>query len=74
VDAVSREIGVEIFILEQWREEGMTGLETALKRRQTTPEQIQLDAAMKRVGELTMQNELLWKRVGSNRPLARRRS
>ena len=75
VDAVSREIGVQIFTLEQWRKEGLAGLEAALKRRTSAPEQIQLDEAMKRVGELTMENELLWKRVGGKAgPLARRRS
>jgi transposase len=75
IDAVSREVGVQIFTLEKWREEGLAGLEAGLKRRKSTPEQIQLDAAMKRVGELTMENELLWKRVGGMPgPLARRRS
>jgi len=75
VDAVSREVGVTIFRLEQWREEGLAGLEAGLKKRKTCPEQIHLDEAMKRVGELTMENELLWKRVGGKPgPLARRRS
>jgi len=75
VDAVSREIGVQIFTLEKWREEGLAGMEAALKKRKSSPEQVQLDEAMKRVGELTMENELLWKRVGGKPgPLARRRS
>jgi hypothetical protein len=72
---VSREIGVQIFTLEQWRKEGLAGLEAALKRRTSAPEQIQLDEAMKRVGELTMEVELLRKRIGGKPgPLARRRS
>ena len=33
-----------------------------------------IDAAMKRIGELTMQNELLWQRVRKPGPLAKRRS
>jgi transposase-like protein len=75
IDAVSREIGVQIFTLEQWRKEGLAGLEAALKRRTSAPEQIQLDEAMKRVGELTMEVELLRKRIGGKPgPLARRRS
>ena len=75
IDAVSREIGVQIFTLEKWREAGLAGLETALKKRESAPEQIQLDEAMKRVGELTMENELLRKRIGDKLgPLARRRS
>jgi transposase len=75
VDAVSREVGVQIFTLEKWREEGLAGLEAALKKRKSAPEQVQLDEAMKRVGELTMEVELLRKRIGDKLgPLARRRS
>jgi transposase len=75
VDAVSREVGVQIFTLEKWREEGLAGLEAALKKRKSAPEEIQLDEAMKRVGELTMEVELLRKRIGDKlSPLARRRS
>lgn len=75
IDAVSREVGVQIFTLEKWREEGLAGLEAALKKRKSVPEQIQLDEAMKRVGELTMEVELLRKRIGDKlSPLARRRS
>jgi transposase len=75
IDAVSREMGVQIFTLEKWREEGLAGLEAALKRRESAQEKIQLDEAMKRVGELTMEVELLRKRIGEKLgPLARRRS
>jgi transposase len=75
VDAVFREVGVQIFTLEKWREEGLAGLEAALKKRKSAPEEIQLDEAMKRVGELTMEVELLRKRIGDKlSPLARRRS
>jgi len=75
IDAVSREMGVQIFTLEKSREEGLAGLEAALKRRESAQEKIQLDEAMKRVGELTMEVELLRKRIGEKLgPLARRRS
>lgn len=74
VDALSRELGVEIYRLEKWREKALAGIDTALKERQGDPVQAELDAAMQRIGELTMQNELLWQRVSKPGPLATRRS
>jgi transposase len=74
VDALSRELGVEIYRLEKWREKALAGIDTALKEREGDPVQAELDAAMKRIGELTMQNELLWQRVRKSGPLAKRRS
>jgi transposase-like protein len=74
VEAISREMGVEIYRLEQWRDKGLSGIAAALKQREGDPVQAELDAAMKRVGELTMQNELLWQRVRKPGPLAKRRS
>ncbi len=55
LDPVSRELGVELYRLEQWREDALAGMEEALKA--------ELDTAMQRIGELTMENELLWVRV-----------
>jgi len=74
VDALSREVGVEIYRLERWREKALSGLDAGLKEREGDPVQAELDAAMKRIGELTMENELLWQRVRKPSPLARRRS
>lgn len=74
VDALSRELCVEIYRLEKWREKALSGIDTALKEREGDPVQAELDAAMKRIGELTMQNELLWQRVRKPGPLAKRRS
>jgi transposase len=75
MDAVSREIGVEVYRLEKWREEALAGMDAGLKRRREDPVQAELDTAMKRIGELTMENELLWRRVRSKAgPLAHRRS
>ena len=77
VDAVSREVGVESYRLEQWREQALAELKGGLQsRRSKEPLQEKLDAAMKRVGELTMDNELLQircKRSGVS-PFVRRRS
>ena len=74
VEALSRELGVEIYRLEQWREKGLSGIDAGLKEREGDPLQAELDAALKRVGELTMENELLWQRARKSGPLAKRRS
>ena len=49
----------EIFRLEQWREKAIGGIDASLKQRKGDPVQAELDSAMKRIGELTMQVELL---------------
>jgi hypothetical protein len=60
LDAISREIGVESYRLEQWRERALSGLDASLKERQEgDPVQAGLDAAYQRVGELSMEVELL---------------
>ncbi|MBF0446708.1 MAG: IS3 family transposase [Magnetococcales bacterium] len=77
MDALSREIGVEIYRLEEWHGKVLQGLDHSLTKRRSDPRQVELDEAMKRVGELTMENELLHRKVElleNKRPLARRRS
>lgn len=74
VDALSRELNIEIYRLEQWREAALAGIDDSLKKRQTDPVQTELNQAMRRIGELTMENELLWKRVKKPGPLVKRRS
>jgi len=74
LEALSRELGVEPYRLAQWREKALLGLEGALKAREGDATQAALDAAMQRIGELTMENELLWQRVRKPGPLAKRRS
>jgi hypothetical protein len=74
VDALSRELGIEIYRLEQWREKALAGIDESLKQRQNDPLQSELNHAMRRIGELTMENELLWERVRKPGPLAPRRS
>ncbi len=74
MDTLSRELGVELYILEQWRDAALAGMAEGLKSRVGDPLQDELDSALKRVGELTMENELLWERVKRPGPLARRRS
>jgi hypothetical protein len=60
LEALSRELGVEIYRLEQWRERALTGLEVTLKDRdEDHPVHAELDAAKRHIGELSMENELL---------------
>jgi hypothetical protein len=74
LEALSRELGVEPYRLAEWREKALLGLEGALKVREGDATQAALDAAMQRIGELTMENELLWQRVRKPGPLPKRRS
>ena len=74
LDLVSRELGVELYRLEKWRDAALVGMEEALKARNGDPLKAELDTAMQRIGELTMENELLWVRVRRPGPLAKRRS
>jgi transposase len=74
LDLLSRELGVELYRLEKWRDAALAGMEEALKARNGDPLQGELDNAMKRLGELTMENELLWARVRRPGPLVKRRS
>ena len=62
LDSLSRELGVEIYRLDEWRESALSGMETGLKSRRGDPVQTELDTAMKRIGELAMENELLYER------------
>ncbi len=71
---LSRELGVPIYRLERWRERALAGIAGALKERATDPLGEELGAAMRRIGELTMANELLRARAERPGPLARRRS
>ena len=74
LELLSRELGVELYRLEKWRDAALAGLEEALKARGGDPLKAELDHTLKRLGELTRENELLWARVRRPGPLAPRRS
>ena len=74
VELLSRELGVPIFKLEQWRQKADAALDGALKEREAEAGSTELAAAMQRIGELSMENELLRARMDKPSPLARRRS
>jgi transposase len=71
---LSRELGVPSYRLERWRERALSGIDGSLREREGDVVSEELAAAMKRIGELTMENEVLRARVGHAGPLARRRS
>ena len=73
-ELLSRELGLPIYKLEQWRRKAEAALEGALKEREADPAAGELAAAMQRIGELSMENELLRSRIERSGPLARGRS
>jgi len=74
VDAISRELSVPIYKLEQWRDRALAGIDTGLKERGNDPLERQLDDAKRRIGELVMEVEILQKERRAKRPLVGRRS
>jgi transposase len=72
-ELLSRELGVPLYKLEQWRQKADTALDGALKERDADPASGELAAAMQRVGELSMEVELLRSRIERPGPLGRRR-
>ena len=77
LDAVSREVGVELYRLEAWQARALAGLEHGLKEQAGEPLVAELNAAKRHIGELSMENELLRERARAAErrlPLATRRS
>jgi uncharacterized protein HemY len=72
-ELLARELGLPIVKLGQWREKAEAALEGALKEREADQADSQLAAAMQRIGELTMENELLRAKMERPGPLGRRR-
>ena len=74
IQALSRELGVEIYRLEEWRDRALLGMESGLRERGGDPLKKELDAALKRIGEITMDNELLKAKADKQGPFGKRRS
>lgn len=74
LEALSRELGVEMYRLEAWRDRAHAGIDASLRDHIGDPVQVELDHAMKRIGELSMENELLRERCRTKFPLASGRS
>ena len=69
IDNVSRDVGLQSYILEEWRQQALHGIESSLKSREHDPLSDELGKAMKRIGELSMENELLKERCRKQGPL-----
>jgi transposase len=73
--ALSRELAVPLHKLERWRDKALAAMEAGLKERAADdPLQQEVDTAHRRIGELTMENELLRLRVEKTGPFPSRRS
>lgn len=59
IELLSREPSVPVYKLERWRTKAEAGLEGALKEREADTADGELASAMRRIGEPTMENELL---------------
>jgi transposase len=74
VDGLSRRLGLPVSKLEQWRQRGLAGIDAGLRERDDDPKERELAEAHRRIGALSMENELLRARLEKPGPLARRRS
>ena len=68
LDELSRELRVEAHRLAAWRDDFMAGGMEGLKARPLQPEERRLKEAERKIGELTMENEV-WKAVARKRGL-----
>jgi predicted nucleic acid-binding Zn-ribbon protein len=71
---LSRDLGVPLYKLERWRQKAEAALDGALKEREMEAVSDELATAMQRIGELSMEVELLRSRIERPGPLVRRRS
>ena len=77
LELVSRELGITAARLSQWRDQFLSGGEWNLKARDSDPQVEENRRLQAKIGELLMENELLYAKVDSleaGRPLTRRRS
>ena len=73
-EGLSRRLGLPVWKLERWRLRGLVGIDAGLRQRDDDPKERELTEAHRRIGELSMENELLRARLEKPGPLARRRS
>lgn len=77
LEVVSRDLGVPVHRLAEWRDRAFAGAESALKDRARDERDEEIARLQAKVGEITMANELLYAKIDKlegGRPLARRRS
>lgn len=74
VELLSRELNVPVWMLEGWRDKALAGIDSGLRERGDDPLERDLAEAHRRIGSLSMENELLRGRIGRSGPLGGRRS
>lgn len=62
LDSLSRELGVKTSRIAQWRDEFLSGGQSALKARQPDHREEEIVRLKAKVGELMMDNELLYEK------------
>lgn len=62
LEDLSREIGVSASQIEDWHRVAIEGIESSLKSRTEDPLYAELNLAKRRIGDLSMENELLRER------------
>ncbi len=72
-ELVSRELGVTAATLSGWRDDFLACGQTALESRTTDDRDDEIARLRAKVGELTMDNEMLTQRCQADRPFAPRR-
>ena len=73
MDALTRELGVEIYRLEEWKNKALSGIDASLRERDSDPLERELQSARSKIGELMMDNELLREKTRRPGPLAKGR-
>ena len=73
LDLLSRELGVTAATLSGWRDDFLAGGQAALKSRPADDRDDEIARLRSKVGELTMDNELLLQRCRADRPFVPRR-
>ena len=77
LELVARESNLSIARLAEWRDRALAGAASALKVRERDERDDEIARLKAKVGEITMDNELLYAKIASlegKSPLARRRS
>ena len=73
LEFVSRQLGVTAATLSSWRDDFLAGGQAALKSRPTDERDDEIARLRAKVGELSMDNELLLQRCRTEHPFAPRR-
>lgn len=73
MDALARELGVEIYRLEEWKNRALAGIDASLRERDGDPLERELQSARGKIGELMMDNELLREKMRRPGPLTKGR-